>query len=70
MTRETFNEAMDIITQSHSTEIIINKPNDNGSIPTERTIHIKSAVPKVLERLMYKGYILNLKNGYLSVTKP
>ena len=67
-----FAEAMAIIAECHTTEVLINKPKDGfvGDLG-ERTfsIHITKCCAGVVKRLCAKGYTLSLDENCLKVEK-
>lgn len=72
MTREQFNEAMDIIVRHHTTKVSINLPKNNfvGKIgQTEFRLHITDCVPSVINNLVHAGYMLDMTPDGLSVDK-
>jgi hypothetical protein len=69
MTREQFNKAMEIILEHHSSEIIINKPQDDGFVDTKNIrLQIKNCVPSVLSKLINADFIVGVRNGIVEVS--
>lgn len=72
MTREQFNEAMDIIVHHHTTKVCINLPENNfiGHIGTSRfRLHITDCVPSVLNKLVGAGFMLSMTSDGLLIDK-
>lgn len=72
MDKNNFYKALDIISSHHSSEIIINQPINNfvGDLgSSEFTIHIKKCVPSVINKLIQDGFMLDMGEHGLSVTK-
>lgn len=66
-----FSTAIQICSFHHSTELVINQCAENGQVPSieSPTIHIKSCVPAVINKLIDKGFSLSMRNGLMSVDK-
>lgn len=72
MTREQFNEAMDIIVRHHTTKVSINLPKNHfvGNIGTTQfRLHITECVPSVVHQLVGSGFMLNMTSDGLEVDK-
>lgn len=68
MKKVNFMAAIDIIGNSHSNNIIINKVLANQQVPKNLTIHIVDCVPAVINKLIEAKFSLSMDNGFLSVT--
>jgi hypothetical protein len=71
MKKEAFLKAIEIISVNHSTQIYINKPDNNfvGSLgSSEFSIKITNCCPSVINNLIKEGYLLSMKDGYTSVS--
>lgn len=66
-----FTAALEIISNHHSTELVINTPNNNfvGYIGSEFRLHIKKCVPAVINSLIKEGFILRMGPEGLEVNK-
>ena len=72
MNKENFFKALEIISAHHSSEITINQPVNNfvGDLGSkEWSIHIKKCVPSVINELIQAGYMLDMGEYGLSVSK-
>ena len=72
LTPKEFNQAMEIISKSHSTELAINTPSNNfiGYIgQSEFRLHLKKCVPAVINSLIKEGFILGMGPEGLEVDK-
>lgn len=72
MNKENFNNALEIISKSHSTQIAINTPKNNfvGNMgDREFRLHIKKCVPAVINNLIHAGYICSMTEEGLEVDK-
>lgn len=72
LTPKEFNQAMEIISKSHSTELAINTPRNNfvGNMgQTEFRLHIKKCVPAVINNLVKEGFILSMEPEGLEIDK-
>lgn len=69
---EQFSEAMCVIAAHHTSKVTINQPINHfvGNLgQTEFTIHINNCVPSVIDKLIEKGFSLNMTEYGLSVDK-
>lgn len=65
-----FIEAVTIMTQNHSNEIIINKSFGNGSNTGDSnkpTIHITNCTAATINKLKEAGFSLSMDKGFLTV---
>lgn len=72
MTREQFNEAMDIIVGHHTTKVSINLPQNNfvGNMgATEFRLHITECVPSVISELVIAKFMVSMTPNGLLVDK-
>lgn len=72
MDKNNFYKALDIISSHHSSEIVINQPINNfaGDLgSSEFTIHIKKCVPSVINKLIQDGFMLDMGEYGLLVSK-
>jgi len=72
MTISNFNQAINLISQFHSTEIVINKAEPNEVVTpilSSPTIHIKNCCAGVINSLTSNGFTLSMKNGLMNVNK-
>lgn len=72
MTREQFNEAMNIIAHKHSTKCSINLPENHfvGNIGTSKfRLHITECVPAVINNLITAGFMLSMTKDGLDIDK-
>lgn len=72
MTREQFNDAMDIIARHHTTTVSINLSKDHfvDKIGTaEFRLHITDCVPSVINKLVAAGFMLDMTPDGLCVDK-
>ncbi len=72
MKLEFFNEAVGIIINHHTTELMINLPKPNGSIvgtAQEPTLIIKKCVPNVISKLVTAGFSLCATENGVEVYK-
>lgn len=69
MKESNFIEAMQIISSSHSVEIIVNKPYDNGQVGElpRFQLDIRSCPGAVIHKLVENGFSVSMHNGLLSV---
>lgn len=72
MTQNQFNQALEIISKHHSTEIKINMPK-NGFVgdlgATKWTIHITRCCASVISDLVNAGFCCSMDEYGMSVTK-
>ncbi len=67
-----FIQAVQICTQHHTNEVIINKSNGHASntgTETNPTLHIKNCCATVTKKLQDAGFSLFMKDGLLSIEK-
>ena len=67
-----FTTALGIISKHHSTELVINTPNNNfvGYIGQSKfRLHLKKCVPAVISNLVKEGFILRMGPEGLEVEK-
>lgn len=67
MKKNDFITALELLSENHSTELIINQPINNfvGELGSkEWTIHITNCVPAVINKLIDAGYSLRMEKGY------
>lgn len=72
MTREQFNEAMDILVRHHTTKVSVNLPSNHfvGNIGTTQfRLHITECVPSVVQQLIGAGFMLNMTPDGLQVDR-
>lgn len=72
MKKQDFIKAVEILTEHHSNEVIINKVEPNGQVSPvleSPTIHIKKCVPSVVNSLIAAGYSLGMHDGLMTVDK-
>ncbi len=72
MEKQDFLKALEIISECHSTEMVINKPTDSfvGDLGTTKfTIGIKNCCAGVVNRLKKADYMLSMNEGLLTVDK-
>lgn len=70
MQKVDFLQAIDIISECHSSKIIINHTKDNGQVDIEnRRIHIIDCVPAVILKLQAEKFSLRMKDGMMEVSK-
>jgi len=72
MNKENFFKALEIISAHHSSEIVINQPINNfvGDLgKCKWSIHIKKCVPAAINELIQAGYMLDMGEYGLSVSK-
>lgn len=72
MKKADFIQAIELIMQVHTTELIINKvePNGNvGKVLESPTISIKDCCAGLVNRLKDAGFNLSMSNGFLTVSK-
>lgn len=71
MKKTDFITALEIISENHSNEVIINKVREDLSCPdaSKPTLHIKNCVPAVINKLIKASYMLSMQDGLLSVDK-
>ena len=72
MKKVDFMNAIEILSQNHTTKITINQPKNNfvGKLgESEWTIHITRCVPAVVNKLIDKGYSLGMAEDGLEVYK-
>jgi len=72
MDKKTYLQAIEIISEYHTSKITINQPKDGfvGSMGIEKwTIHITKCVPGCVEKLIKSGFHLSMNEDGLQVDK-
>lgn len=72
MTQKDFLLAVQILTDHHSNEVIINKSTGHGSTTgnsEKPTLHVKNCVASVVNKLIAHGFSLSMNEGLMSVDK-
>lgn len=72
MKKEDFLQAIQILSEHHTSEIVINQPINHfiGDLGTTKwTIHIKKCVPAVVDRLVEAGFMLSMGEHGLYIDK-
>ena len=65
-----FLKAIEIISQHHSTKIVINHVEPNGQVDLEKKrIHIIDCCPSVINKLKNESFTVGMQNGMLWVDK-
>jgi hypothetical protein len=69
MKPKNFNLALEIISDSHSVELIINQPINTAIIHTGNnpSIHIRNCPASVINNLRQRNFSLSMSDGLLSV---
>lgn len=72
MKAQDFIKAIEILTDHHSNEVIINKSTGHGSTTgnsSEPTLHIKNCVGSVVNKLISNGFSLSMHDGLMTIDK-
>lgn len=72
MTREQFNEAMDILVRHHTTKVSINLPENNFVGPIGESkfrLHINKCCASVINKLVGAGFMLSMTADGLEVDR-
>lgn len=68
MKKINFTQAVTILSDFHTTELVINKVEKNGQVDTEnKRINIKTCCAGAINALLAAGFTVSMDNGYLSV---
>jgi hypothetical protein len=70
MKPKNFLKAIEIMTENHTNEIIINKSTGHGSTTGDEknpTLHIVHCTASTINKLMGAGFSLSMNKGFLSV---
>jgi hypothetical protein len=69
MRTQDFLKAIEIISQNHSSKIVINYCPPNGQVKIDNSIGILECCAAVTSKLNDEGYSLSMHNGFLNVDK-
>lgn len=67
MNKADFFLAIDIITEHHSTELIVNGPIKGFVDKSIYRLQIRECVPSVINKLKEQGFMLSMQDGLLEV---